>query len=237
MLFEIFRGGLSMVVKRLFTWVVLVVTVWFGFQMMGCTAFAATEAQPQNKADKILDKVSKEGNMAMRDVRWARVAIFDGQPQTAEKLLDSAKKNLDVTEKQAPHLLVALESTEKGAGVKPRANLIPIDAWMMLSEDFVPTPEKTAKIKEANEHLKKGEKGKALEILRAANIDVNITQVLMPLQATIKDVDKAMALLKENKYYEANLALKGAQDGLLYDTTAINEPIKPAKQEGTSRKK
>ena len=209
------------------------VTALCGLLMAGTAAMAAKES----KADKILDKVSMEGNSAMRDVRWARVAIFDGQPQKAEKMLDEAKKNLDTTEKQAPQLLVALKSKEKGAGVKPQTNLIPIDAWLVLSEDFVPTPEKTAKIKEANEHLKKGARGKAVEILRAADIGVAVTRVLMPLKATIKDVNQASTLLKEHKYYEANLALKGAQDGLIMDTVGLDAPAVPAKKESTPKKK
>ena len=121
--------------------------------------------------------------------------------------------------------------------MKPQTNLIPIDAWLVLSEDFVPTPEKTAKIKEANEHLKKGARGKAVEILRAADIGVAVTRVLMPLKATIKDVNQASTLLKEHKYYEANLALKGAQDGLIMDTVGLDAPAVPAKKESTPKKK
>ena len=219
--------------KHLSKLVVVGVAALVGILMLGSVAMAATES----KADKILDKVSQEGNAAMRDVRWARVAIFEGQPQTAEKILASAKKNLDAAEKKAPQLLVALESKEKGAGKKPQLELIPIDAWMVLSEDYVPTPEKNAKIKEANEHLKKGEKGKAIEILKAAEIGVSVTRVLMPLKTTVKDVDKALALVKENKYYEANLALKGAQDGLILDTVGLDEPAAPAKKADTSKKK
>ena len=226
-----------MVGKRLSKPVLVLVAACFCFMVVAGAALAATEGKPQSKVDKILDKVSKEGNMAMRDVRWARVAIFDGLPQDSEKLLTGAKKNLDTVEKQAPQLLVALEAKDKGTGVKPQAKFIPIDAWMVLSEDFVPTPEKTAKIKEANEHLKKGERGKAIEVLREANIGVAITRILMPLKVTVQDVDKAISLLKEHKYYEANLALKGAQDGLITDTVALDEPVAPAKQGSTPKKK
>jgi outer membrane PBP1 activator LpoA protein len=213
----------------------------FAFLLAGTVAWAAkdtkTDQTKASKADQILAKVSKEGNTAMRDVRWARVAIFEGHPQHAEKMLEAAKKNLDITEKQAPQLLVALGSKAKGTGAQAQANLIPIDAWMMLSENFVATPEKTAKIKEANKHLKKGEKGKALEVLRSAGIDVYITRLLMPLQATVKDVDKALSLVKEQKYYEANLALKGAEDGLITDTIGFDQPATPAKKASTPKKK
>jgi hypothetical protein len=198
---------------------------------------AALAANKQSKAAKILDKVSQEGNTAIREVRWARVAIFDGQPQDAAKILDTARKNLDTVAKQAPQLMVALKSKEKASGEKPLTGLIPIDAWLVLSEDYVPTPEKEAKIKKANEHLKKGEKAKAIEVLRAADIGVSVTRVLMPLKSTVKNIDKAIALVKEQKYYQANLALKGAQDGLIIDTIGLDEPVVPAKKKSPAKKK
>jgi hypothetical protein len=222
-----------MVGKHLSKMVVVLTVALVGFLMAGGAAMAAKES----KADKILDKVSQEGNTAMRDVRWSRVAIFDGQPQDAEKILDAAKKNLEIVKKQAPQLMVALKSKEKATGEKPLTDLIPIDAWLVLSEDFVPTPEKAAKIKEANEHLKKGEKAKAIEVLRAANIGVTVTRILMPLKTTLKNVDQAIALLKKHKYYEANLTLKGIQDGLITDSMGIDEPVVPAKKKSTAKKK
>jgi len=222
-----------MVGKRLSKLALVLMVALFGFLMVGSAAMAAQEA----KAEKILDKVSKEANTAIREVRWSRVAIFDGQPESAEKILDDAKKNLDTVKGQAPQLMVALKSKEKATGEKPLTDLIPIDAWLGLSEDFIGTPEKMAKIKQANEHLKKGEKAKAIEVLRAADVGVTVTRVLMPLKATLSKVDKAIALLKESKYYEANLALKGVQDGLIMDTIAISEPVPPAKEKNTPKEK
>jgi hypothetical protein len=222
-----------MVGKHLSKLVAVLVVALFAFLVAGSAAMAAKEG----KAEKILDKVSEEGNTAMREVRWARVAIFDGQPQYAETILDAARKNLDTVEKQAPQLMMALKPKEKATGEKPLTDLIPIDAALVLSEDFIGTPEKMAKIKEANEHFKKGEKAKAIEVLRAADIGVSVTRVLMPLKATLRNVDKAIALVKENKYYEANLALKGVQDGLIVDTIGLSEPVKPAKKKNKPKKK
>jgi hypothetical protein len=189
-------------------------------------AAAAKATAKATKDLKILKKVSKEGRSAMMDVRWARVAIFEGQPEQGEKLLENAKTNLMVVEKQAPELAVAKK------GIK----FIPIDAGMMLSEDFVATPEKQAKIKEANEHLRKGESAKAIEVLHQADIDVTGSLVLMPVKSTIKHVDQAISLMKDHKYYEANLALKGAEDGLILDTVMLYEPIKPAKKKPAKKK-
>jgi glucan-binding YG repeat protein len=218
--------------KHLSRYVVVLVAAMFVLAV-GVTAIAATES----KDEKILEKVSKEAGTAMRDVRFARVAIFDGQPEAGEKLLDSAKKNLTAAEKNAPEQVVTVKSKQK-VGDKTVATheatqtteFVPIDAWLGLSEDFVPSPEKQKKIKEANEHLKKGESAKAVEVLREADIGVSVTRVLMPLKATVTQVDKAIELIKEHKYYEANLSLKAAEDGLITDSILLYEPVTPEKK-------
>lgn len=201
------------------------------------TVAVAADKPQKNDANKILDTVSKEGHEAWQDLRHARIAIFDGQPQQAEELLEKAKENLATAEKQAPQTTVTVKTVEKMGGktvdstkTSETNDLIRVDTWVGLTEDFVPTPEKASKVKEANEHLKKGEKAKAVEVLREAGIDVSITSLLMPLKSTIKDVDKAISLMKEQKYYEANLALKGAEDGVTTDMVLLNEPSPPAEK-------
>ena len=225
--------------KHMTGFVVVFVVAVFGFVM---TAGAAMAAQKSNE-EKILEKVSQEGHTAMQAVRYARVAIFDGQPQQAAELLDKAKKNLSAAEKKAPEMTVTVKAVEKMGGktidtekTSETNDLIPIDAGLALPEDFVATPEKTAKIKEANKHLKKGEKAKAVEVLHQADIGISVSRLLMPLKATINKVDKAISLIKEHKYYEANLALKGAEEGVIVDTVLLYEPTPPAKGKRRSKR-
>lgn len=54
-----------------------------------------------------------------------------------------------------------------------------------------------------------------------AGVDVSETQVLMPLKQTLEKIDCAQELLSKGKYYEANLALKGAEDGVVVDTETL----------------
>jgi len=191
----------------------------------------ATNHDKESKESKILEQVSNESNMAMRDLRWARVALFDGKTDSAKTYLDEAKKNLETAEKDAPQMIVTINTKNKigdktvsSKEVTETSDYVPIDAWLVLSEDFVATPEKNAKIKEANDHLKNNKKDEALEVLHSADIDVSVGRMLMPLGATLKHVDKAIDLMKEQKYYEANLALKDAEDGLIEDSVMIVAP-------------
>jgi hypothetical protein len=44
------------------------------------------------------------------------------------------------------------------------------------------------------------------------------------VKTTEENVEKAIGLLKNHKYYEANLALKAAEDGAVIDTVIASEP-------------
>jgi hypothetical protein len=63
----------------------------------------------------------------------------------------------------------------------------------------------------------------AIDELRLGDINVNFTYVMMPLDNTIKCVTEAVRYADEHKYYEANLALKEAEDGLVVDANYLTE--------------
>ena len=190
-------------------------------------AFAASDKKPE----EVLDKVSQDGYMAMREAGFARVAIFDGELDQAKTLIEQAQTHLKDAKKNAPEITVTVKAVEKigdktidSSKMTETNDFIPIDTSLTLAEDFVATPEKTEKIKEANEHLRKGNHEKADEILKDAGIDVSVTRFLVPLDFVTSQVDKASSLLKDHKYYEANLALKGALDSMVTDTVLFYEP-------------
>lgn len=95
-----------------------------------------------------------------------------------------------------------------------------INASIALSEDYVATPEKRAlsiRQRKAGEGDQKG----AIDTLRLAGIGVIENQYLMPLNQTRKAVAQAQELLKAGKYYEANLVLKGAEEGIVVDSEML----------------
>ncbi|WP_020504259.1 YfdX family protein [Lamprocystis purpurea] len=161
-------------------------------------------------------KLSDEGLQALRAIYAARLAIFEGLPKEAEKLLAEAKTALDEAAKTAEHL--AFKSTRANTGT-----LIPIDAQLSLADNLVFSPEKAAQIAKVNGHLKQGENKQAVEVLREAGVYLNLTAVLLPLEPTVGDVEKAAKLIGEDKFYEANLALKAAEDGVIVDSQSFLE--------------
>jgi hypothetical protein len=192
-------------------------------------------ANTSNWSSQELTKISQEGYDAMHSIRAARVAIFNGQPDVAMALLSKAKSNLDAISKNWPTTATTTQNATSGnTGVAvttntnanntnntDNANWVSIDAQVSLADTFVATPEKTRHINNANKHFKNGQTKNAVEELRLAAIDVSCTRVLMSLSTTTNCVNEATKLLNEQKYYQANLALKAAEDKLVVDSTNL----------------
>ena len=102
---------------------------------------------------------------------------------------------------------------------------IPIDGQISLADTYVPTPEKTTHVTKANDHLKNGRAKEAVEELRLGNINVTYTYVMMPLTATTQCLADAMQLATEHKFYEANLSLKAAEDGLIVNSVSLVDTV------------
>ena len=191
----------------------------------------AKTGAPSSMTDKRL-MVSNDGFKAERDIGSARIAIFQGNPDAAKTLVKDAQADLKTVVQQAPKDFPNGAPTADGKGAG-NADVIPIDGQMVVADNMVLTPDKAAKVKEANAHLKSGDTGRALDTLRQGAIDVAFTRVLMPVKATDAHVDTAASLLDQGKYYEANLALKAAQDLLQTDTVAFGDtPAQAAEATG-----
>jgi len=178
------------------------------------------KAEQQTKVDKMNLAVSKDGYQVMRDVHAARVALYDGDTTLAKQLVDQAQQSLKKTRTDEKAL---------GANSKNDPNLVSIDGQLVLGHDYVPTPEKTAHLKQGNEHLKNGDSKSAIEQLKLAEVDIGYSRILMPLAETQQQVDEAAGLIYSKNYYDASMALKHAEDGLDMETVMLVEaPKAPA---------
>lgn len=200
--------------KRIFTAVMIAATLAGAPSLVSAQEAPASAIAQQQAAETL--KISEHGFAAVRDVRMARLAIFQGKPEHAVKLTEAAAKLL--TDDSADWKKFA--STNKKAALIGD-QYIAIDGTMGISENFIATPEKQAAIKKANEQLTKGDKKDAMETLRLADIAVIQKLYLLPLKQSQKAVADAQKLLKEKKYYEANLALKAVEDSLVIDSHAV----------------
>ena len=200
---------------------------------LGTSSFAADTASAANdksatevvadastKTDEsAFIKTADEAYKALQEIRAARVAIFNGNPEEAVKLSDVAHQELTAARTTIDELAIPTQS-----GVDKEEAYIPFDTSMSLVEGFVPDEADSAVLMKANEHLSKGENSHAAQALKVANIDVSVSAAMIPAASSLQHVDDAIKLLGEKKYYEANLALKAVEDSVLvevYDLQAI----------------
>jgi len=198
-------------------------------------SLAAVAAAVHNANENAMIRLSEDGAKAAQTLLLARIAIFDGQPQDAVKLIDQTKTALAAAAQDADKLAIKSQNTEVGP-------MIPIDARLTIADDFTLNPQKKEQIDKVNEHLKKGETRKAVEVLSPADESMTLTTLFMPLEATSKAVDEAATLLGESKYYEANLALKKAEDSWVTESerfvdylTALPKAEKAANAHATEK--
>lgn len=149
---------------------------------------------------------------AMREIRAARLAIFDGSGPAAVSFVNDATKNIEAAKAADEKNKPAADSARIAAG------FIPFDTSMMIAEDYKATPQKALKVQEANQHLAKGDHKTALEKLRLANINVMTTAALLPVGPTMEHLADAANLLQQGKYYGANVALKAIEDSVIVQT-------------------
>ncbi|MGU7495572.1 YfdX family protein [Klebsiella pneumoniae] len=188
--------------------------VWATDSATAAPAAAAT-TQVQKEAADVL-QVAVQGANAMRDIQFARLALFHGQPDSAKKLTDDAAALLAADDASWAKFV---KTDAKAKMIADR--YVIINASIALSEDYVATPEKESAIQSANEKLAKGDQKGAIDTLRLAGIGVIENQYLMPLNQTRKAVAQAQELLKAGKYYESNLVLKGAEEGIVVDSEML----------------
>lgn len=193
-------------------------------------ADAKADAKSEAKSEALsIMRYSEDGGRAIREIGAARVAIFNGDTKLASELIIRAKASVAKAEQEAPTFKVQTEESGKAGAANEtvKAPMVPVDGDLVLAEDFVPTPDKRARIEKANEHFKNGNAKDALEELRLGDIAVMYTRAWMPLAAAAKHLDQAVKYMDAQKYYEANLSLKAIGDSITVDSVAINEAVKP----------
>ncbi|EBB6289093.1 YfdX family protein [Salmonella enterica] len=165
---------------------------------------------------RTIENIAQAGNAAMQDVQLARVALFDGDTSGAKRLLNDANKKINDDQTDWSKYIKKDKKTPiDGDGY------VVINATMAVSEDYQASEAKNKAVRDANEKLNKGDRKGAIEVLKLAGITVSESQVLMPLKATRNDIRKAINLFNEGKYYQSNLMLLSAEEGIILDTEVI----------------
>jgi hypothetical protein len=210
-----------------------ILAILFAFGQAACAEGNAKSNSSVSRRNRVqeLTRFSNDGKDFMLAVGAARVSIFNGEPGAAKALMEKAKASLQAAKKDAPSFNVKTTTSVQGRTVgveqaSSTAAMVPVDGRIVVDDDYVVNPEKQAHIDKANEHLKKGEAKEAIGELRLAQIDVDFNRTWVPIAASERHLDDAIRLANENKYYEANQALKAIEGGYTTDTVALIDPPK-----------
>ncbi len=200
--------------------------------LVAATCFSAevNAAQPPQVALNDMGKLSNQGSKAFSDIELARLAIFNGHPVEASRLVSEAQRSLKIAQTDDTAFLKA-ESDMKpppsqvyqssAAKDTKAVSWLPVGADVTVSDDFT-TPAKTTAVTSANAHLKKGQTNAAMKELKLANVGISYTMEVVPLKRTTVDVDKAAGLMKLDKFYQADQVLKQVQDSVRYDWVDVS---------------
>lgn len=180
------------------------------------TNASSTAPTMSEAAENDLIRVSEDARTSMRDVHGARLAIFNGEPDEALTYVDAAVSRIDAAVNDADRY--ALDSKAP----KSDDSYVPFSASLTVLNTFEPTPEKAKHIANANAHLHKGNKREAIEALKLADVDVAIATSMVPVNFAKQQIDQAAQYVADQKYYEANLALKAVDDSVFIETYAVD---------------
>jgi hypothetical protein len=206
-------------------------------------ADAKTQQEAGDKAELI--RLSRDANLTMRDVRGARLALFDGMTDEAQTYLDAAVSRvaeaLEEAEDYAVNkgdaadadLLVPFDASVAFAEVLDKA---PADAKAQAEEatdaNAAPPPAKHGQLARVNRDLMQGETAKAMDDLEVAQEDVLLSASVVPMKLAKAQIEKASSLMADGKYYEAGLALKRIEDAVLINTVVLAAPADNAGGDG-----
>ena len=115
------------------------------------------------------------------------------------------------------------------------AEFVPIDGQITLMDAFVDSPAMKGHIDKANQNIAKGDSKAAMDELKLADVGATFTRVLIPLQQTRDHVEAAGKPVEQKKFYEANLALKAAEDRMPIDSVMLTEPTKSSPDSTTGK--
>lgn len=179
-------------------------------------AAAQPSAQPASpSASQDLVTTVDDALKAMREIRAARLALFDGNTGAAGPMVTAAAADMTAAQKAEKDYGIASKSGT------PDTVYLPIETSIALAEGFTATPDTKGPVKAANDQMAKGNTRAAAETLKAANIDVAVSVALVPAGFALTHLTDAEALIKDGKYYEANLALKAVEDLVVVDTWSL----------------
>ncbi|ARE38613.1 hypothetical protein RGUI_0472 [Rhodovulum sp. P5] len=169
-----------------------------------------TQEQMLTTADEALTAVTR--------AHAARLALFDNDVEAAKARLAEARTAFDKADKTLNDLTIG--DTEDPTNP---TQYLPFDMSMALTDHFVATEENKQALEKAYGLIQTGSPDDAVEVLRLASIDVNVSAAMLPVVEASDQLQQAQTFIDNGDYYKANLALKALEDSVIIRSFSIDE--------------
>jgi hypothetical protein len=179
--------------------------------------------------------ISSAGVKVLRHIAQARSDIQIKDADAAQAELGQADKLLDIIREALPttsikdRIRVAKKHLEYEDTQEVLPDLVPIYSALNEMMDIMPVKAARAQLDKAKEHLKAGDKANARKALEATDAALQYTEVDLPLSTTRHLVAQARADLGKKRLDEADKALQAAEDGVVFISEGIEQPLFAAK--------
>ncbi|WP_371228203.1 YfdX family protein [Roseovarius sp. 2305UL8-3] len=180
------------------------------------TAAFAEQAQEYPTQDEMLE-TADEALATLTGVHTARIALFNNKIEEAKDALENARTNLVDAESDLTSLMM-----RDFIEVDSKTNYLPFDMSMSLTEAFDATEENKLALQKAYGLFESAEPDEAVEVLRLAEIEVQVAAALLPYDETITNLDDAIGNIIDGDYFDANLELKAIEDSVILREFSID---------------
>lgn len=185
---------------------VLAATLAFALPMSACASPENDNKAEQTPASVMVEtqtlQASTEARKIMQNVIEARLALFEGQTELAEKLIKEARGEFK-------HGLEKYAIKDGKLG-----HVIPLDSSVVFAEGFTPDENQKPSIQAAGEVMRNGDIAQAVSIMTKAGVKLDVSAVMMPVKPTMKSLDRALKDIKKGDFYAANLILKTIESSI-----------------------
>ena len=175
--------------------------------------------------------LSREAARVVRNVADARSAIGQAdvptaraEPKNAQTLLHAIMDSMP-SAKVRDRIWTARQHLQLDSVEDVRADLVPVRSDLEEISGFVAVDAAKTHIADADKKLKEGDKKGADQALKLASDSLVYTEVDLPVNETLAQIDAAIAALGNNNLVTANAALIVAENGMEYVSFSTTAPL------------
>ncbi|BBP05786.1 hypothetical protein TPL01_30000 [Sulfuriferula plumbiphila] len=182
------------------------------------------------------DRLSDIAVQALHQIAAARADIARRDASNAHQALDNANALLNTlqaslpTPRDADRIGIAQKHLGYEDGTRVLPDLVPIYADLHALQDFIPVQSAQAHPGKAHSHPQQGQKQPGADALRATDAALIYAEADLPLAHTRRAVDTARLALDQDDWQGADNALKNAEDGVVFMSVSVSEPLAAGRQ-------